>query len=73
MKYHRVVVVGSAGVGKSSLVDHFLSPDYVYTYESNRWLSLSTSRIKLKVCQGIGSGTQRLHYARRSRNGTRFP
>ena len=32
----RVMVVGSSGVGKSSLVHHFLSPDYVYTYESNR-------------------------------------
>ena len=32
----RVMVVGSSGVGKSSLVHHFLSPDYVYTYESSR-------------------------------------
>ena len=30
------MVVGSSGVGKSSLVHHFLSPDYVYTYESTR-------------------------------------
>ena len=34
--FGRVMVVGSSGVGKSSLVHHFLSPDYVYTYESTR-------------------------------------
>ena len=41
----RVQLIGGSGVGKSSLCEKFLCPDYVYTYESlqGKGLSLSLS------------------------------
>lgn len=38
---YRVTLLGAPGVGKSSLCHKFLSPDYVYTYESSQGGHLS--------------------------------
>ena len=47
----RVQLIGGSGVGKSSLCEKFLCPDYVYTYESlqGKGLSLSLS-LTLSSC-----------------------